>query len=112
RILVQYGALGQGPLTNARPTLTGHGDWDTDPKIDYDNRDLVRVWGLLNEPVSSDKLPDVYQYDVVNVGRQVLGNYFSILRDRFTSAYNLHDLPSMRVDSFKMMQVIHDMDRL
>lgn len=112
RILVQYGALGQGTLTNARPSLTGHGDWDTDPKIDYDNRDLVRVWGLLNEPMSSDKLPDVYQYDVVNVGRQVLGNYFSILRDRFTSAYNLHDVPSMRVDSFKMMQVIHDMDKL
>jgi alpha-N-acetylglucosaminidase len=111
QILIQYGALGQSPLTNARPSLTGHGDWDTDNKIDYDNRDLLKVWGLLNEP-SPGELPDVYKNDIVNIGRQTLGNYFTVVRDSFTAAYHKHDLAGMNANGKKMMQIIHDMDAL
>jgi alpha-N-acetylglucosaminidase len=111
KVLMQYGALGQSPLTNARPSLTGHGDWDTDNKIEYDNRNLLKVWGLLNEP-STGVLPDVYRYDVVNIGRQTLGNYFTVVRDRFADAYNKHNLAAMNKNGEEMMQIIHDMDAL
>ena len=111
KILTQHGRFGNGPLTNARPTLTGTSSWTTDPRIDYDNRDLLKVWDLLNHPSDND-LPDVYKYDVVDVGRQVLGNYFTVVRDRFTVAYNKHDLKKMDIEGKEMMAIIHDMDVL
>jgi len=111
KILLQVGTYGQGTLTNARPGLTGHGNWTTDPKIEYDNRDLLKVWDLLNHP-SDDNLPDVYKYDVENIGRQVLGNYFSTLRDHFTAAYKHRDPKRMDTIGKKMIGIIHDMDAL
>jgi len=111
KILIQHGALGQGTLTNARPSLTGHGDWPANPEIDYKNSDLLQAWNLLNQ-TKGDKLPDVYKYDVVNVGRQVLGNYFNVVRDRFTDAYNKHDLQQLNASGREMMEIIHDMDAL
>ena len=111
KILIQTGVLGQGTLTNARPSLTGNGDWPANPKIDYDNRNLLKVWQLLNAP-SDTRLPDVYQYDMVNLGRQVLGNYFNVVRDRFTDAFNKHDMQALAANGKEMMSVIHDMDAL
>ena len=35
--------LGQATLTNARPALTGQGNWTTGPRINYDNRDLLKA---------------------------------------------------------------------
>ena len=111
KILVKSGALGQGTLTNARPTLTGHGDWFTLPDINYKNTDLLKAWELLNKTTDTN-LPDVYKYDVVNVGRQVLGNYFMVVRDRFTTAYNKHDMPALIANGHELMGIIHDMDAL
>lgn len=111
KILLQVGTYGQGTLTNARPDLTGHGNWTTSPQIDYDNRDLLKVWDLLNHPSDID-LPDVYKYDVVNIGRQVLGNYFKAVRDRFAVAYKKHNLKGMEVEGKEMIAIIHDMDTL
>ena len=111
KILLQTGALGQGTLTNARPSLTGHGQWTTNPQIVYKNTDLLKVWELLNK-INAANLPDVYKYDVVNIGRQVLGNYFNVVRDKFTEAYNRHDLAALAANGHKMMEIIHDMDVL
>jgi alpha-N-acetylglucosaminidase len=111
KVLIQVGVLGGAELTDARPSLTGHTSWTTNPQIDYDNRDLLKVWGLLNHP-SGNNLPDVYKYDVVNIGRQVLGNYFFMVRDRFTAAYKKHDLKRMDTEGKEMIDIIHDMDAL
>lgn len=101
--------LGQATLTNARPTLTGSGNWTTDPTIDYDNADLFKAWSLLLEKPSSTPS---YQYDVANVGRQVLGNHFSILRDDFTQSYNSKDLEKLKASGIKMLALFDDLDRL
>ncbi len=42
--------LGRATLTNARPGLTGHNTWTTDPAINYDNKDLLKAWELLCMP--------------------------------------------------------------
>lgn len=102
-------AVHRSPLTNARPSFRKNGKW-TDPYIDYDNRDLLEAWGLL---LASDvRGRATYQYDLANVGRQVLGNYFGELRDRFTLDYQAKDLEAMRQDSGRMIGVIRDMDTL
>jgi alpha-N-acetylglucosaminidase len=103
-------ALGQAPLTNARPSFTGHGNWTTDPKIDYHNSALLKAWGLLLKV--SDPQRDAYKYDIVNVGRQVIGNYFSVLRDKFTSDYQLSDVAALKKDRTQMLSLFDDLDKL
>jgi alpha-N-acetylglucosaminidase len=101
-------ATHRSPLTNARPSFKGQNKTDT--TIDDDNKDLVNAWGLLLQ--SSAKTRGTYRYDVVNIGRQVLGNYFSHLRDQFTSDYTQRNLQMLEKDSSRMIGVIEDMDRL
>ena len=102
--------LGRATLTNARPGLTGHNSWTTNPVINYDNKDLLKAWQLLSEV--NEKAPPVYYFDVVDVGRQVLGNYFSVLRDRFTKSYNEKDMTSLKKTGDAMLSLLNDMDRL
>lgn len=102
--------LGQSTLTNAQPSFTGHGNWTTDPKIDYQNSDLMKAWGLLLKVLHPER--DAYKYDIVNIGRQVLGNYFSVLRDKFTSDYNLKNIVALKKDKSQMLVLFDDMDKL
>ena len=102
--------LGRATLTNARPSLKGHNSWTTDPTINYNNKDLLKAWELLCEP--NDKAPAIYRYDVVDVGRQVLGNYFSVLRDRFSKCYEQKDMPGLKKNGNAMLTLLNDMDTL
>lgn len=102
--------LGRATLTNARPALTGHNTWTTDPAINYNNKDLLQAWKLLSE--ARDKAPAVFYYDVVDVGRQVLGNYFAVVRDRFTESYNKKDLAALKKYGNEMLMLLNDLDDL
>lgn len=102
-------AVHRSAVTITRPSFTGQGN-RTGPSIDYDNRDLLKAWGLMLQSTKRDRA--TYQYDLANIGRQVLGNYFSDLRDRFTADYQDHNLMRMRSDSAAMIDLIHDMDTL
>ena len=103
-------ALGQGALTNARPTLIGSGNWTTNPTIVYSNKDLYRAWKLMLESPSDNR--DTYTYDVVNVGRQYLGNHFLKLRDAFTQSYNAKNLKQLKVIGDQMVALLDDIDSL
>ncbi|MDP4286244.1 MAG: alpha-N-acetylglucosaminidase, partial [Bacteroidota bacterium] len=102
--------LGRATLTNARPSLKGHSSWTTDPVINYNNKDLLKAWQLLTEP-KEDASKDYY-YDVVDVGRQVLGNYFSVLRDQFTASYEKKDAAALKQNGDAMLDLLDDMDHL
>ena len=85
KVYIQPAQVGQGTLTNARPCLKGNGHWTTKPTIEYQPKDLVEAWRLLL--LVKDCQRDSYEFDLVNIGRQVLGNYFNVVRDEFTLAY-------------------------
>jgi alpha-N-acetylglucosaminidase len=102
--------LGQGILINAKPTLKGTPHWTPNPKIYYKNQALFNIWSTLlavKGPRNSS-----FNYDVVNIGWQVLGNYFSTLRDDYTSAYEKRDTVEMDIKEKQMLTVIDDVDRL
>lgn len=102
--------LGQGILVNAKPTLKGTGNWTPNPKINYSNKTLLEIWSKL---LSIEKpYHQSYNYDVVNIGRQVIGNYFLELRDQFTVAYEKKDLVMMKSKKAQMLSLIDDLDRL
>lgn len=103
--------LGQATLTNARPSFKNHGSWTTTNDIGYNNIDLLNAWKLLlqSNPSTTTK---AFQFDVTNVGRQVLGNYFSVLRDQFTDAYNRKDVAALEQKGKAMIELMDDMDTL
>lgn len=102
--------LGRATLTNARPGLTGHNTWTTNPIINYNNKDLLQAWKLLVMPRA--EVSAVYRYDVVDLGRQVLGNYFSVVRDHFTENYYKKNVAGLHKYGDEMLSLLNDMDTL
>ena len=100
KVYIQPAQVGQGTLTNARPCLKGNGHWTTKPTIEYQPKDLVEAWRLLL--LVKDCQRDSYEFDLVNIGRQVLGNYFNVVRDEFTLAYEAGDIMMMKNRGDKM----------
>ena len=104
KVYIQPAQVGQGTLTNARPCLKGNGHWTTKPTIEYQPKDLVEAWRLLL--LVKDCQRDSYEFDLVNIGRQVLGNYFNVVRDEFTLAYEAGDIMMMKNLGDKMREML------
>lgn len=100
---------GQSPLTNAHPALEGNWHWTTKPTTGYRFPTLWRVW---EELLAVDSERDTYRFDVVNIGRQVLGDYFLIERDRFAAAYAQHDRKAMDAAARRMTGLLADINLL
>lgn len=111
KVYIANAHLGQGALTNARPTLKGHGNWTTNPKIAYSNKDLFQIWELMLKGKDSSKR-DSYVFDVVNIGRQVISNYFLQLRDEFTLAYEQKNKEEVMRKGLEMLELLSDLDML
>lgn len=110
KVYIQPAQVGQGTLTNARPCLKGNGHWTTKPTIEYQPKDLVEAWRLLLSVKDCQR--DSYEFDLVNIGRQVLGNYFNVVRDEFTLAYEAGDIMMMKNRGDKMREILTDLDKL
>lgn len=74
-IYTEYAICGQSVLMNARPRLTGTKSWNTNPGIHYANNDLWQIWKELLKARNINNSD--FRFDVINIGRQVLGNLFS-----------------------------------
>lgn len=110
KVYTQPACLGQATLNNARPCFNGSGNWTTNPHIHYSNTDLFRAWEfMLSAPVNESSS---YHFDVTNVGRQVLGNHFHVLRDKFTACYNSKNIDSLKTTGLQMMDLLRDLDEL
>ncbi len=116
-VYVEFSRTGQAPLTCAHPCLTGNWHWTTKPAVGYTPEQIYRIWGRFLEAAEQvnpeqDGLRDTYLYDIVNAGRQYLGDHFGEVRDEFTKAYEAKDLKAMDAKGQEMLELIDDMDRL
>jgi len=102
--------LGRATLTNSRPVFKEFQSWTTNPTIKYDNKELMEAWSLLNNV--KERTTDVYQYDLVNVVKQCLGNYFKNVRDEFTQAYEQKDIGLLTKKGNEMITLMNDMDSI
>ena len=109
KIYVEHSYTGHSTLTCAHPCLEGNWHWTTKPSEKYLLSDLFEAWRLLLE-ADSDR--DSYVFDIVNVGRQCLGDYFRFVRDRFTAAYKVRDVDSMKERAAEMLEIMDDMESL
>lgn len=95
----------------ARPTFERDNVWAY-TGIPYDPAEIIDAWELML--ASADQLKDnpCYQYDLVLVGKQVLGNYATEIQQKFIEDYETKDLPAFERNSKEFMDLIDDMDEL
>lgn len=109
-IFIQNTGCTQGPLLNARPCFEGVTWWTVKPQVKYANANLIEAWGQLLELDSCTT--DAYRFDVVNFGRQALGNHYMTLRDNFTKAYRAGDIETARGIAAKMKELAADITEI
>lgn len=109
-IFIEPSLCGQGPLVNARPSLTGFSWWTTKPNVGYSNTRLVEAWGDMLAVDDCDRYS--HSFDCVNLGRQVLSNYFMALRDDFTAAYLAGDTAAVAGVGREMKELLADLTTL
>ena len=110
KIYTKHSTAGQAVLMNARPMLIGTDSWNTYPDIHYSNYDLWEIWANLLKAKNIQNAG--YKFDVVNVGRQVLGNLFSQFRDSFTACHHSKDIKGLKLWAGRMDSLLLDTDEL
>ncbi|MBQ9310591.1 MAG: alpha-N-acetylglucosaminidase [Bacteroidales bacterium] len=107
-IAPQY--TGTGVSMNAHPKFGEHYNWTVKyPDIKGWTPFLKGAWREMLE-IGSDRYE--YKYDVANIGRQALGDYFDILKDSLETAWNNKDLALAKALKAEMSEVLDDCDAL
>lgn len=99
----------QCPMINIRPSFENIKSYAIYQKLPYKNKKLSEAIGLLLKVNSQSS---AYKYDVVNLTRQLLGNYFWNVFNLYKQAYDLHDYPEMKSKENTLIQLIYDTDKL
>ena len=102
---------GAESIIQARPTLDSLSRW-TNTKLNYNEKDLLPAWDALIKAADACKNSDGFQYDLVDVTRQVMANYALPSQRKFVSDFEKKDLQSFTRDSKKFLELISDMDLL
>lgn len=93
----------------ARPDFEGHGTYYTKPYYSYNNDRLLEAIRLLmKKPVESYG----YEYDLVNLLSQWMGNHFMDIRNAFTEAYKAGDTMAMQQAYRAAERLMCDADQL
>jgi len=99
-------------MVSARPNLDKQERY-AKTGITYNNKLLFHVWELMiNSDINPEEAPDAYLFDIVNIGRQVLGNHFDTLWNLYKSVYKERNLIKINQLENKMITILADMDRL
>lgn len=111
---VYSGGLTEGgneSIIVARPTF--------EKKIDrvltgltYDPLKLLQAWGLFVCAAGDLKSSDGFEYDMVDVSRQVLANYASPLQQKMALAYKNRDKEAFKKYSSEFLALMDDLDAL
>ena len=109
-VYVQRTGCSHATLNCSRPCLTGNGTQFTRAEHKYLNTTLLDAWELLLKVDGNGR--DSYEFDLVNIGRQVLGNHFSVLRDRFYKAYLSKNIDSLQTLGAQMRELNGDITAL
>ena len=99
------------PLSRARPTTNGWAD-RVRTKLDYDPKDLLGAWELFVKAIPSLQNNDGFQYDLIDLTRQVLANYALPLQQKCALGYFQHDTVCFNTYSKLFIELMDDMDEL
>lgn len=86
--------------------------WSTNPDYPYKNADLSDAISHLLCCDEKAKQSDAYQFDLVNLTRQLLGNYGLDLYHQMIDAYGRKDVLTFKKTAMKFLALGYDIDTL
>ncbi len=98
-------------IITGRPTFKSSTDW-TDTALYYNPQELAKAWTLLINCADQFRNSDGFQYDLVDVTRQVLANYADQVHQELAKAYQDKDMAAFQKSSEEFLQLITDMNTL
>ncbi len=84
-----------GSVICGRPSLQTDFAWN-DAQRPYDPKKLAEAWRLLLEAGDALGAADTYQYDLVNLTRQILSNHAGALHGALAAAYQSKDAANLK----------------
>jgi|GEM_PF-36919 len=111
---VYNGGLTEGGMESiiqARPTLEPAVD-RVNTRLSYDPAVLQQAWKIFTRAAPRLQHSDGYRYDLVDITRQVLANYASVIQQRFAAAWKEKDTAAFRRNSRQFLALMDDMDRV
>jgi alpha-N-acetylglucosaminidase len=102
---------GAESIIQARPTFDSLTRW-TKTMLNYNASDLLPAWDEMIKAMDACKNSEGFEYDVVDVTRQVLANYALPLQRRWVLAYQNKDMAACKQYSLAFIALIEDMDKL
>ena len=107
----KYKRDGAESIIQARPTLDSSSRW-ANTRLNYNAPDLLPAWDEMIQAIPYCKNSDGFQYDLIDISRQVLANYASPLQQKFVKAFKDKDVAAFKDYSHQFIELIEDMDRL
>ncbi|QIL40210.1 alpha-N-acetylglucosaminidase [Pedobacter sp. HDW13] len=102
---------GAESIIQARPTFDSLTRW-AKTTLNYREHDLLLAWDEFVKAAPLCKTSDGFQYDLVDVTRQVMANYALPIQRKIAAAYRQKDLGKFKTESQHFIALIDDMDRL
>ena len=103
---------GVASVVVGRPALNMADDWRVNTEMNYDPKELLKAWKLFIQSANALKTSDGFQYDLVDLTRQVLANYANVLQPKISEAYQQKDVMAYQKYSTAFLQLMDDMDKL
>ncbi|CAM3665997.1 alpha-N-acetylglucosaminidase [Mucilaginibacter galii] len=102
---------GAESIITGRPTFDSATVW-TKTKLNYKRKDLLPAWHDMVAAIPECSKSDGFNYDLVDVTRQVLANYAGPLQQKWVKAYQQKNMADFKKYSNEYLQLITDMDML
>jgi len=103
---------GPASIIAGRPTTDLAADWRVDTRLYYDPKQLIKAWQLFIQSAGQLKESDGFQYDLVDITRQVLANYANTIQPKIINAYQQNDMAGFKKYNADFLGVMDDMDEL
>lgn len=103
---------GPESIITGRPTFKKNPGGTCNTKLPYNPMMLIEAWKLFISASDEFKNSDGYQYDIVDVTRQVLADYASVVQQQMAKDYKTKNLSSFKKSSQRFLDLISDMDEL
>lgn len=106
------GSIGPASAIVERPTIDTTGYWTVNTHSTYDPKQLIKAWHLFMQSAAVLKESDGFQYDLVDLTRQVLANYANRLQPEILKAYRQKNAEDFKERSAYFLHLMEDMDEL
>ena len=102
---------GAESIITGRPTFDSSTVW-TRTKLNYRPKDFLPAWDYFIAAAGKFKNSDGFQYDLVDITRQVLANYADFIHEKLVRAYRDKDPAAYKKYCDEFLQIITDLDSL